>query len=87
MGLVCKHDLVGTSPVQCLRCGQLHGSAIVPMQSCVVQTQPYSWLRMEYREVKVKVSSRKHLRPREYFVCFLRRQCHSAGTTFGSLSL
>ncbi|CAE7743224.1 unnamed protein product, partial [Symbiodinium pilosum] len=53
MGLVCKQDLdASSSPVQCVRCGQLFGSAIEPMLSCMVQTQPYTskWLRMESKE-------------------------------------
>ncbi|CAE7468941.1 unnamed protein product, partial [Symbiodinium sp. KB8] len=62
LGLVCKHDLASTSAassVQCVMCGQLFGSEIVPMESCVVQTQPYKWLLREYSEIKIKVSTRK----------------------------
>ena len=53
-------DLVASSSeVQCVMCGQLFGSGIDPMQSCVVPTQPYKWLRMEFREVKIKVSTKQ----------------------------
>ncbi|CAE7469312.1 unnamed protein product [Symbiodinium sp. CCMP2456] len=63
LGLVCKNDLAASSSlpfgVQCVMCGQLYGSEIDPMESCVVQTQPYKWMRWEYSEIKIKVSKRK----------------------------
>mmetsp|Transcript_55150 Transcript_55150/g.129493 ORF Transcript_55150/g.129493 Transcript_55150/m.129493 type:complete len:202 (-) Transcript_55150:69-674(-) len=61
LGLVCKHDLgpLFPSAVQCVVCGQLYGSAINPIESCVVQTQPYKWMRLEWSEIKIKVPTRK----------------------------
>ena len=72
LGLVCKHDLASTSAassVQCVMCGQLFGSEIDPMESCVVQTQPYKWLLREYSEIKIKVSTRKLLRLDKFYGC------------------
>mmetsp|Transcript_37619 Transcript_37619/g.70164 ORF Transcript_37619/g.70164 Transcript_37619/m.70164 type:complete len:185 (-) Transcript_37619:5-559(-) len=59
-GLVCKHDLTADAePVLCLYCHTVFGSGLAPIQSCMVSTQPYKWLRMEYQEVKIKVSSKR----------------------------
>ncbi|CAK9096804.1 unnamed protein product [Durusdinium trenchii] len=78
-GFVCEQDLEGSSMVRCLRCGQLFGSQIDPMQECTIKTQPYKWLFRMVSSVKVKV-------PRSWSTRTCRRLMLQVPRWLGSLS-